>query len=748
MKKGIGCRLFSGAGGLAIAMLLAGTARAQQAPTQSAPPANTDESNEIIVTATKRAQRLQDVPASIVAETGEELARRGATQLQDVIDNTPGVNNPAAGARSISNITIRGVTTGTNVGFTQNTVAQLYDDITIDPIASAGTTNLRLVDIERVEVLRGPQGTLFGSGSLAGAIRYVTRKPDLKSISGSAEGSVSGVRSGDVGGYGTATLNIPIVTDRLAIRATGYGYRDAGWIDNLRTGQANANYSEAYGGRATLRWVPTDRLTTDVTVLHQQTLDNAPSASLFDGPTDDQIANGPENPRYRTRTTIVGVNLQYRFDGATLTSQSSYHDRGWRQEGANFWYLPLTTGILSQFGNIVNGPASDNRRSDAQIFTQEIRLASSGNGPFKWTIGGFYLDASFAGPQQVRAAGLVPIAGSDNIVDVALNGSQREIAGFGEVSYTIGGRLDLAAGVRVSDVTIRNTVISGGFLPVFSFSPAAYQRQDFREQNTPVTPHFSITYRPSRNLSLYAAAARGFRVGGVNVTAGVGGRAIPPTYSPDNLWNYEIGAKGRLLDGAIDYALSFYYIDWQNIQVSLQNNVGQYTGNAGSANLYGVEFQGVARPSRYLTLGAGFNIASNRLASNVNGLVTAIGVVNVRPGDLIAASSEAQANAFGEYRAPLGRGQGYIRASGRYVGPAYTGFNRAGTRFGDYALADLRLGYDTGPYELVVFVNNLFDSTGAIAASDAATIGPIVQSTRNAFRVQPRTIGLTGRVRF
>lgn len=705
----------------------------------------TGSSNDIIVTATKRSVRLQNVPASIVAESGDDLARRGAVGLQDIIDNTPGLNNPVAGARAISNITIRGVTTGPNTGFRQNTVAQLYDDITLDPVANGGTVNLRLVDVERVEVLRGPQGTLFGSGSLAGAIRYVTNKPDLNTLSAAAEGSIGFVRNGGTSGSGTATINVPLVADKLALRATGYAYRDGGWIDNLRTGRRNANYGETYGGRIALRWAPTEALTSDLTFMYQEARENATGASFYDLTGSNQVTDGRVDPKYRTRNIIGGWNLQYDFGAVALTSQTAYHDRSFRQRGQIAYYLPLTTGILSGFTNIVNGDSIDTSLNDAKVFTQEVRLASNGSGPFKWTVGGFFLNADFSAPQTVVSAALVPIAGSDNIVDVSVDGRQREIAGFGELSYTIGDKLDLAAGVRVSRVTIRNSVRSGGFLPVFSFSPAAYTQNEFRERNTPVTPHFSITYRPTESLSLYAAAARGFRVGGVNVTAG--GRPIPQTYDPDSLWNYEVGAKGKLFDGALDYAISAYYIDWKDIQVSLQNNIGNYTGNAGSAHLYGVEFQAVARPTRELTLGGGFVLSNNELASNVSGLATATGVVNVQSGDLIAASSESQVNAFGEYRLPVSGGEVYLRASGRYVGPAWTGFAKAGSRFGDYTVADFRIGYAADRYELILFADNLFDSSGIAGANEATFAGPVPLTTRNAFRVQPRTIGATVRLR-
>ena len=210
-----------GAGG-GVAMLLAGTAYAQStaSPTSVVPAA---ESQEIIVTANKRSQRLLDVPASITAETQADLQRRGAEQLEDIVRNTPGLSNPGAGAGNNTNLTIRGVTSGTALGLKQSTVALLFDDIPVDPSPSLSGTNLRTVDIERVEVLRGPQGTLFGSGSLSGAVRFITNKPDFTHFSGSAEITGAGTQTGQGSVWGNLQLNVPIVTDKLAVRAVGYG---------------------------------------------------------------------------------------------------------------------------------------------------------------------------------------------------------------------------------------------------------------------------------------------------------------------------------------------------------------------------------------------------------------------------------------------------------------------------------------------------------------------------------------------
>jgi len=200
-------------------------------PARGAASSSSDVLEEVVVTATKREQRLQDVPSSIVAESGLALEHRGAVQLQDIVDNTPGLSNPSAGSPNQANLVIRGVTTGTSYGLKQATTALLYDDLPIDPGAQGGgTTNLRVVDMERIEVLRGPQGTLFGSGSLSGAVRYVTNKPNLSKYEGSAEVSAASTETGAASYNGTVMLNAPIVNDVAALRAVGYYYNDGGFV--------------------------------------------------------------------------------------------------------------------------------------------------------------------------------------------------------------------------------------------------------------------------------------------------------------------------------------------------------------------------------------------------------------------------------------------------------------------------------------------------------------------------------------
>jgi outer membrane receptor protein involved in Fe transport len=723
---------------------------------QNAVNASSDTLAEIVVTATKRSERLQDVPVSITAETGVELEHRGATQLQDIINTTPGLNNPGSGGGNSTNLTIRGVTTGTDLGLKQSTVALLYDDMPIDPIGQGGgASNLRVVDIERVEVLRGPQGTLFGSGSLAGAIRYITNKPDLSQFGGSAEITGADTQTGAASYSANAVVNAPIIQNELGIRLAAYDYDDGGWIDDLRTGQRDANPTKTVGARLEIAAKPNDQFNANLALTYQDSKDYngsddgslavKPPGTGFSG----QVADGINDYIVELKSTIAALTLQYDFDSITFTSVSTYHDRKSNTYGIDTYFVPLTSLIFSGGTNIVQGDDNIEFGNDGLIYTQELRLASRGEGNFKWTTGAFFLHASTGGSQEDHSPAIIPVIGSDNIVDLLYHFGQQEIAAFGEATYTFADKWDLTGGVRVSHYMVSAQINTGGYIPVFSILPSAYTHTDFHDLGTPVDPRVSLAYRMDPDLTLYTQVARGYRVGGVNLTSQVGGRDTPPSYAPDSLWNYEIGAKGRAFDGRLTYSTDFYYIDWSNIQVALQTELGNYTGNASAARNYGVEFQMDAKPTSWLQVGASFQLSKNEISKNDPTISRpATGLTGVNAGDVLPAAPEAQASTYAEVDFPVANYQGYVRATASYLGDQWTDFEHNGTKFGGFATEALRAGVNFGSYEVIAFINNLSNSQGSTGALDAQLAGPVILNNQELFRIRPRTVGLTLRAKF
>ena len=726
---------------------LAVPANAQSASSQSAPEASTPATStrvaEVVVTASKRAQRLQDVPASIVAKSGAELQHEGEVTLADIINSTPGLSNPAGGGGNWTNLTIRGVNTSTSNGLQQTTVAQLYDDIALDPIADAGTTNLRLVDIERVEVLRGPQGTLFGSGALAGAIRYITNKPNLNTFSGNAEVTVAGTETGNASESVDATVNLPLITDKLALRVSGYDFQDGDWITNLRTGGKQGG-SDTSGVKATLRAQPTDRLTVDLTALYQDRSDHGAGDSIYYTPPgySGQVSDGAYNEAIDAKSLVTGLNINYDFGGAELVSQSSIQRRDFDYLGVDYYYLPSVTG------GALSGPDYDHSPNNTTIFSQELRLSSKGNGPLKWTVGGYYLQGDIYEQYNQYSPLLIPLVGGSTISNLIVHGVQAEVAGFGDVTYTVFGNLDLSAGARVANSSLDEQIHNSGFAVTGVAGPIPFRQKELHEKDNPVTPHFSITYRYTPNFSLYAAAAEGFRMGGINETAGPARPLEPQAYAPDLLWNYEAGAKGKAFDGRLSYSADVYYIDWKNLQIPVSTGLGNYTGNASGATLYGFEGQFDARLTEALQVGGSMNLSSNKVNKYDPAVYTDVGLEPIYKGYLLPASPEQQFSGYVEYDFSISGYKTYVRGSANYIGPEWTGFAKQGIEFGDYATADIRAGVTIDRFEVIGFVNNLFNSQGKQSASQPVTLGATTLVDENAYRIRPLTGGVTLRAHF
>jgi outer membrane receptor protein involved in Fe transport len=462
-----------------------------------------------------------------------------------------------------------------------------------------------------------------------------------------------------------------------------------------------------------------------------------------------QVSDGINDTVVEVKSTIAALTLQYDFDPFTFTSVSTYHDRKGDTYGDDTYFVPLTALIAAGPTGIVQGLDHITYGADGNIWTQELRLNSRDSGNLKWTAGLFYLHAGAGGSQEDRGAAVIPIIGSDNIVDLIYRFGQQEIAAFSEATYTIADKWDLTGGIRVSHYMVSARVDTGGYIPVFSILQSDYTHTDFHDLGTPVDPRVSIAYRANPDLTVYAQAARGYRVGGVNLTSGVGGRNSPPSYAPDSLWNYEVGAKGRALDGKLLYSTAFYYIDWKNIQVALQNNLGNYTGNASAARNYGVEVQVDAKPINWLTVGASFQLSRNQISKDDPTISRpATGLLGVTKGDLLPAAPEGQAAAYAEVDFPIGDYKGYVRGQYSYLGDEWTDFEHNGTKFGGFGQESLRAGINFGSYEAVAFIDNLSNSQGAVGATDASTAGPVIINNQYLYRIRPRTVGVTLRAKF
>lgn len=703
----------------------------------------------VTVTATKRAESLQDVPESITAENAASLARRGATGIDDIVAMAPGLSDSGGGPNQ-NNLTMRGISTGTAQGLQQSTVALLVDDIPADPGAvSAATSNLRLFDIERVEVLRGPQGTLFGAGSLSGAVRLITNKPDLDNFDWDAQFTLSGTQGGTSSDSVDAMINAPLMPGRLGIRAVAYDDRAGGWIDNVTTGKRNVNADRARGGRFEIAAQPSDRWSLRWTTLYQNDEPQSDGRSFYSPQAGAGDYRTQEAQAVENTATLKGITnnfvARYQFDGFSLVSSTSYSERRRAGIGDISPYVDLLGLMLDIPGLQGNGYDIPDDRSN--VFTQEFRFSNDADTGFRWTAGMYYQRQNVNVFEYFTAPVMAPILGTPLLATIDSHVPQRDTALYGQAIFPLGQRWNLTAGLRVAKTRISFTSTAAGLLITGDPDTSNTITTTGSISQTSIDPRLALSYQLNDSTMLYAQAARGFRTGGPNLTAGLQPQ-IPTTYKSDSLWNYEIGEKARFRDGTIQLNSSLYLIDWSHIQISLQAPAAVYIGNAGSARVYGVESELLALPKPWLKLGLSASFNHGELSQDVPNLVRVTGLLGVAKGDRLPASPQTKLGGFVQTSFRLADHPAYARLGYQYVGREYTDFARQGLAFGDYSLWDLRAGVNFDRVELVGFIDNLFDSHGRTTALDATSLGPVVFNPDLAWRLRPRTIGVTLRVNY
>jgi outer membrane receptor protein involved in Fe transport len=604
----------------ACAAALVSTSVAAQAQTASpeaqgkaAGSSDSTQLNEVVVTATRRNEKLQDVPLSVTAFSQKDLTAKGIVGYEGLARETPGVvlNKPTA---NFNNFTARGVATNGYGANLQSTVAIYIDELPISTIGNTTVLDPNLYDLERVEFLRGPQGTLFGSGSLSGALRILTKSPDLDEYDASVLVDFGLTGSDSFRQRYNGMVNLPIVKDELALRVVGFYRHEEGYVDNLGTGVHNSNTLVDGGGRATLLWKPTDRLSVKLLASYEKSNPEDSSLIIPSLGRNKRISDRPD--LFVGKLTSYNATVDYQFDGAHLTSSSTYS-----MFDQKFWVdLAGTFGSAGiAFGLDANGYQS--------TFVEEARLASDPGGKFDWVIGGFYLDRRLdvdyfyrSSPQYLASHGITGLP-DEYYQRQYTHINSHELAGFGELTYHINDKLWLTTGMRYGGTDAQGFT-EGGYnsayltYAIFGISgplamvpiPAA---AGVKAKATKPSYKLSLSYKPSSNMTGYATVSTGFRTPVVNAFAGrpslvnPSDLIIPYGADSDDLTNYEVGLKGRWFDGVLSANLAAYLIDWSNIQVQA-NRVSdsvQFATNIGGAKSTGVEFEVVVAPATGLTVG-------------------------------------------------------------------------------------------------------------------------------------------------
>jgi outer membrane receptor protein involved in Fe transport len=729
------------------ALTVTSAAKAQgemQGPTQpqsiGAAESESDNGQVILVTAQKREENVQDVPASITVVGGEDLVQTGSVQISDFAGYVPGLHGENRGTAGGSRVALRGISPlGANA-----TVGIYIDDApvgSVTPYTESGdfTVDLLPYDLARIEVLRGPQGTLYGASTIGGLLKYVTVAPDLDELSGRVGGELFTIgHAGSIGYAAQGLINVPLVVDRLAVTASLAHRSTPGWIDNVQTGTANQNGYDQTGGRFSLLWRPVDALTVRLSALYQE-LDQDSISTTARTSADTPVGNGRSNFNYvpelfRSEFQYYAATVEYDLGPATLSSTLTYSDteRFERVDSSRVFGIlfPLLTG-----GAIGPGVTPFDNRITLEKWTEEIRLTSSSGGRFEWLVGFFYTSEDALNEQLVLALDqdLVPVPPLDPLATVEIPSTYEEYAGFGNATFRVTEQFWISGGLRWAhnDQTFRQ-VSSGAIVP-----PADRAGESSEDVWT-----YSISpqYHFGDDTMVYARMATGYRPGGPNVVV----PGLPPTVDADTLTNYEVGLKSRLADPSLSLDLALFRMDWDDIQVPIQSGGIGGLGNGGTARSQGIEVAIVLEPAPGLTLGANGAYTDSKLTEDAPG-------VGGLAGDRLPNIPKFSGSLTADYAFRLGaRTEARIGAGLRHVGRRFSAVvsNPFAVDVSAYSALDLHASVMIDDrFSIRVYARNLTDEGGPYSrtlVNDALNRPAYI----SVVPLQPRTIGLAVDVMF
>jgi outer membrane receptor protein involved in Fe transport len=665
--------------------------------------------DEIVVTAQKREQELRDVPFSIQAFAGTMLERTRIRDLSEVIEFVPGASEDISYGVGQRIFQIRGIATGAG----DSTVGYYLDDTAFFGVGQGLAPIGRTFDIERVEVLRGPQGTLYGNGSMGGTIRYVTRSPDLDRLDGSARASYSTTSGGEPGASIDAAVNVPLVRNKLALRLVAGSERVGGYAEVPSAGLADANPADLAHARATLLWVPTDTMALRFQWAHSSTeQDGSSFLTSLDPPISSEVPGDFFDWRY----DLASATLEYALDYASLTSTTSVIDGKWH--------------IV---GHIASAPAPDGMlelRYDTSTRTvnSETRLVSGSGWPLQWVAGIFYSNSEITRVTETNAQEVLPSSTSKVSAD--------SISVFGEASWPLlGGKLVPLVGLRVFEDrrSASSTALEAGLGP-FTFDDAA--------------PRFSLSYLPTPRSTYYLNIAKGFRSGSFNAPgvcdvlhAQQGGLPCKLTVPSDALWSYEVGVRRTLVPGQVFFDGALYYEDWRGNRQSVPYMGVSAAYQVGDAVIPGIDagLSYTPAPIPGLSLQATANWNDAHYTALDPAIAAATGVAR---GDRLPVVPEWTASMMAVYERPLAR---------RWIGTASVGYTHVEPQVGEFGspaagdardLLRARLGIGTGGMTISLFGTNLLNEAGAVSVSDQGDGPPMLTQD------YPRQLGLEIACRF
>lgn len=764
------------------------TASGQQASQPSDEATDQDSEADIVVTARFRAEAAQDIGGSVSAIDARTIAREGIDDFEDIARRTPGLSTIDRGP-SQNDVSVRGISNGvaprlSDLGGSGPLVSQFLDDIPV-AAATASQRDFNYFDFDRIEVLRGPQPTLFGEGSVGGTIRYFSRDPQL---GGSAvsdmvfQSSLSFTDEGGANVAASAATSFILVPDKLGIRVVGNYRKDDGFIDNPRLGIDNFNDYRAFSGRAIALWKPTDDFSVRLMAFAGR--------DEFGG-TNEVSAPPVAKTALTLSTPVSGSNhddfelytgkLEYNAGPVTLTSITGWYSRSRRDE----FFDAQSAAAFGLFTTPLTAVGLSN--ADDESFTQEFRFATNLGGAFDLIGGVYYQDASYVARLSTTASEFAPFtvpAGGTTLIGQAGSVDSRQISGFVEGTLKASERLRLIAGVRyvdekITSVSIQSVAAFGGgptgLAPPFviadvnAVATAAGIPLEESFQLRRFLPRAAIEFDVSDDAMLYAIAATGVRNGNLNpFTSALRGAGTPPSltrfeqarsFREDEVLSFEVGAKTRWLNDAVTFNVSAFHTDFKDPQI-LTANPFVLTLNGPDLEIYGIEVQSNWRPARgvNLYLSGTWQDASFQSGATLANPATlaALGLTqDLNKGNRPVNTPEWAAAAGLDIRQPIGDDLSITgTASYQYVGSRFAlSQNYPSSRMGEQSFVNLRIGLESQHWSLTAFVDNLTNEI-EYQAIQGNTGTPILVGGKLDFRPtsvsinRPRTIGIQFGTRF
>ncbi|MES2320706.1 MAG: TonB-dependent receptor [Pseudomonadota bacterium] len=750
--------------------------------------AQSDQIEVVRVTAQKRQEDPNKVAMSISTVGGAQLQAQHVGDFTDLTRLVPNISFTAASGNGgagpgTSNIEIRGISSAAGAATVGIYLGEV--SLTVGNVYTMGTVEPKFFDIDRVEVLRGPQATLYGASSMGGTIKFIPNEPDLKEREFNVYGEASSIKGGSANYSGNVVGNFPLIPGELALRIGVQAQRSGGFIDQVNGDGSvianNINKIDDQELRVALKWKPSSTLTVTPSLYFQNV--DAKDIAAFNLELPNYQAQKQVREPSRDKLLTPNVTVNWDLDKAELTSSTSYFQRKFDriQNGSAYNSYSLSTFLTSteDGGNappalidaIAGLPSAVYLNNQVRQLSQELRLASrpydAAVSPWTW-LGGVYfsnqhtnitendpifgVNATFAqfgfssaDPDLLPGAypGAFP---NDNAFSGEFHYKEKQGSIFGEVNYYFTPTLHATVGARYlkgdSTLAQRNGLYLAG----------AGNNASSSLSSKAFTPKYAVTWEVNPSNTLYSSVAKGFRLGGSNVfvpptTCGPdleanGITAGPQTYAPDNLWSYEVGSKSRFLNNRVSVNADVFYVKWKNIQqgVYLPTCAYTYNANAGDAVSKGFEFDIKAKPMPGLTLSASGGYVKAELSNNKglqNGIVGAVEGAQIQGVPKYNGAVSAVYNfALGDKTAFLMGGMQWVGASKGSLDPDQTDYQRP-----SYHTADFSAGVSLNRYSLTVFMKNAFDT-------DTVIQHPQVASIVQGYRVAPRSIGMSVAAKF